>query len=222
MKWKRVAATFIIVAISLVLTGCCFQHEWEEATCTAPSTCAKCGKTKGEPIEHTWKEATCNDPRTCSVCGTTDGEPKGHDWTNATCEKAKQCNVCGEKEGEALGHDYYSSNKNFACSRCGEEKLFTNADLDDIRREIEVDYATFKKTYWDKEMLISVGWVTHNYSSSFLTWDADQYHFSSSDEEMKSFSGGIVRAKLTGVTKIFGKNTLNFEGTKSSLSEKCP
>lgn len=129
MKWKRVAATFIIVAISLVLTGCCFQHEWEEATCTAPSTCAKCGKTKGEPIEHTWKEATCNDPRTCSVCGTTDGEPKGHDWTNATCEKAKQCNVCGEKEGEALGHDYYSSNKNFACSRCGEEKLFTKAFL---------------------------------------------------------------------------------------------
>ena len=215
MKLKHGIVAFIIIATSLVLTGCCLQHEWAEATCTTPSTCTKCGKTKGVPIEHSWREATCKYPRTCSVCGMTNGEPKEHKWVDATCTKAKKCSVCNTIEGEALGHDYYSSNKDFTCSRCGKEKMFTNTDLDDIRREIDVDYATFKKTYLDKEMLIKVGMVTHNFDTSFLTWDSDRYHFSGLDEDMKSFSGGVVRARLKGVTKIFGINTLDFEDTKA-------
>lgn len=72
---KRIALILSIITIlSLLLTGCCLKHDWQEATCTAPRTCAKCGKTEGEPIEHTWTDATTTNPQACSVCGETVGD----------------------------------------------------------------------------------------------------------------------------------------------------
>lgn len=38
-----------VLAVVLVLTLVCF-HSWTDATCDAPMTCKKCGKTKGEAI----------------------------------------------------------------------------------------------------------------------------------------------------------------------------
>ena len=46
------------------------EHEWTEATCTAPSTCAVCGETRGEPLAHTPTEADYWTPSVCAVCGT--------------------------------------------------------------------------------------------------------------------------------------------------------
>ena len=64
----------IIIAVALVLTLVCF-HDWQEATCVAPITCSKCGKTEGEALPHEWQEATCKEPKTCKTCGLTEGEP---------------------------------------------------------------------------------------------------------------------------------------------------
>ena len=50
------------------------EHEWTDATCVAPKTCATCGETEGEALGHDWAAATCVAPKTCSVCGATGGE----------------------------------------------------------------------------------------------------------------------------------------------------
>ena len=79
-------------------------HNWKEATCEAPKTCERCGKTEGEALGHSWKEATCETPKTCERCGKTEGEALGHSWKEATCETAKTCKRCGKVEGKAKGH----------------------------------------------------------------------------------------------------------------------
>ena len=99
-------------ALSLLLSGCCLQHEWVPATCTQPQTCAKCGETQGNALGHSWADATCTQPQTCTVCGETQGDALGHsvsDWsvvTEASCsaEGAEEgvCTVCGEKIDRAI------------------------------------------------------------------------------------------------------------------------
>lgn len=105
----------------ILLSACCISHDWREATCTEPKTCAKCGKTEGEPQGHIWTAATCTAPRTCSVCGATEGEPLGHDWKAATCTEPKTCTVCGETTGKPLGHTWVAATyeRPKTCSVCG-------------------------------------------------------------------------------------------------------
>ena len=79
-------------------------HSWKEATCEAPKTCERCGKTEGEALGHNWKEATCETAKTCERCGETEGEALGHSWKEATCEEPKTCKRCGKVEGKAKGH----------------------------------------------------------------------------------------------------------------------
>ena len=53
------------------------SHRWNDATCTAPKTCAGCGKTEGEALVHqytaaySWdyEENTCTATGTCGFCG---------------------------------------------------------------------------------------------------------------------------------------------------------
>lgn len=105
MKNKLLVLLLAVCCVAM-LTGCFCEHEWKDATCVDPSTCAKCEKTEGEALGHVWMAATCEAPKTCEVCGTTDGEPKGHSWVDADCENPQTCETCGKTEGEALGHDW--------------------------------------------------------------------------------------------------------------------
>ena len=52
-------------------------HEWTEATCTQPKTCALCGVTEGEALGHDWQEATCIAPKICARCGSMEGRRWG-------------------------------------------------------------------------------------------------------------------------------------------------
>ena len=137
---KKVLSLIFILCLTLVcLIGCDWftqpcEHEWTDATCTAPKTCSLCGATDGEAIGHTeetvaGKAATCTeagmtDGKKCSVCGVTTVEQTviaalGHTeetiaGTPATCTEAgktdgKKCTVCGVTTVEqtviaALGH----------------------------------------------------------------------------------------------------------------------
>lgn len=96
-------------------------HEWTDATCTAPKTCALCGKTEGEAIAHEWVAVTCTEPKTCFTCKTTEGEASGHVFTEATCTKAETCLVCGFENGTALGHTLTDTSrvKEPTCSEMG-------------------------------------------------------------------------------------------------------
>ena len=73
MKMKKITSILLILAMALMLCGCCLKHDYAPATCTEPETCTKCGKTQGTSLGHTWVEATCTEPKTCSVCGETEG-----------------------------------------------------------------------------------------------------------------------------------------------------
>ena len=119
---KRTRYLMIVLAtLCIALSGCCISHDWKEASCTEPKTCAKCGKTEGAPLGHTWIEATCTEPRTCSVCRATEGTPKEHQWEEATCTTSKRCIVCGWYEGKPLGHHWMEAtvDRPKTCSVCG-------------------------------------------------------------------------------------------------------
>ena len=114
MKQNRI---FLIIA--LVLTICFFsgckknnieacEHNFSDATCTSPSTCTKCGETRGTALGHDWLDATYESPKTCQRCGATEGDPVGehtHIFKKATCTKPKICRICSFEEGSPLGHE---------------------------------------------------------------------------------------------------------------------
>jgi len=53
-----------------VLTECQQDgHDWADPTCTAPSTCTRCGETQGEALGHKGGVATCISCAVCEVCG---------------------------------------------------------------------------------------------------------------------------------------------------------
>ncbi len=55
----------IVLAILVIANNVCI-HEYGPATCIAPATCVKCGKTKGELIDHKWTLGL--DAISCSYC----------------------------------------------------------------------------------------------------------------------------------------------------------
>lgn len=131
MKRKIILIALALVCL-LVLAGCGCEHEWKDADCTTPKTCALCGETEGEALGHTWKDADCTTPKTCSVCGATEGAALGHTWTEADCENPKTCSVCGETEGEALGHVWADATTEApkTCTVCGAtegERIITDS-----------------------------------------------------------------------------------------------
>ena len=103
---KRLLSLALVLTLVSGLTGCCMKHQWIEADCVTPRTCANCGETEGEPLGHTWMEPDCVTPRTCSVCGETEGQPLGHEpgsWRIAQLDplaltetEEQICSRCGE------------------------------------------------------------------------------------------------------------------------------
>ncbi len=98
---KRFIILLLMLA-SVLLSGCCLSHDWQDATCVEPKTCSKCGKTKGEALGHTWIDATCTESKTCSVCGETEGRPLGHKTLPANYERPETCTRCGKTFGSPL------------------------------------------------------------------------------------------------------------------------
>ena len=94
-------------------------HDWMEATCEAPKTCA-CGATEGEKLPHTWTEATCSSPKVCTFCNATEGTALNHNWVSADCETPATCSLCGTTSGEAQGHLWISASCDSAkhCANC--------------------------------------------------------------------------------------------------------
>ena len=128
---KKLFVLLLAVCCVAMLTGCFCEHEWKDATCVDPSTCAKCEKTEGEALGHVWMAATCETPKTCEVCGTPDGEPKGHSWVDADCENPQTCETCGKTEGEAMGHDWQDATTELpktcaVCAKTEGERIITD------------------------------------------------------------------------------------------------
>ena len=117
---KKIMILLLGTAISLCFAGCCFSHEWMDATCITPKTCSKCGKTEGAVSPHTWNAATCTTLKTCSVCATTEGKYLPHNWLEATCAAPKTCSICNVTQGDTLPHTWVEATCTIpkTCSVC--------------------------------------------------------------------------------------------------------
>ena len=124
MKFQTKKAALFMVTFSLLTLSACCSHDWNDATCTEPKICAKCGETQGEALGHNWLDATCTKPALCSICAETVGEALGHDWKDATCTEASACRTCNTTNGEALGHkiESWHITQDSSCTETGSEE----------------------------------------------------------------------------------------------------
>lgn len=75
---KKLISFILALAMIFSLTACGCDHQWQEATCTTPKTCAECGETEGEAAGHTpgkWivsavdtEKLTMTQDLPCDVC----------------------------------------------------------------------------------------------------------------------------------------------------------
>lgn len=101
---KYLYLALIVTCLAVLLAGCGCEHEWEDATCTAPKTCKLCEETEGEALGHTPGEwAITLEPvegkaglreQNCTACGdvvTTEDYTLSatHDGTNYTLTVAE-------------------------------------------------------------------------------------------------------------------------------------
>ena len=47
---KILYMVLIVICISTLLTACGCEHQWTDATCSAPKTCTLCGETEGTAL----------------------------------------------------------------------------------------------------------------------------------------------------------------------------
>jgi len=77
---KKLIAFALLLAMAFSMVACACDHQWQEADCTTPKTCAKCGETEGEAAGHTPGELVIS----------------AVDTDNLTVTHDLPCNVCGE------------------------------------------------------------------------------------------------------------------------------
>lgn len=219
-----VFVAFVLGTIGGMMSTC--KHEWQDATCTSPNTCLKCGETEGEPLGHAWKAATCTEPETCVRCGETRGIAKGHEWKDATCTEPKTCKVCGETEGDTLGHkegDWEVTEVDMVkatevlkkyCTVCGEQ-------LDRKKRDMDSLHDTYHFLMTPKEFVSRLD----NKLQSIADSNLRAFTGSSGD----NFGCAIVDGKTTEKVGVFlfvgdgesiyesQKNTVCFDGSFGSI-----
>ena len=121
-------------------------HNWEDATCTDPKACSRCGITEGSPNGHNYKAAvtapTCTaqgyTTHICTGCGdrytdsyTPETDHSYGQWQTvkaATCtadgEKKQSCKHCDSVRTEnipASGHSWTVDGTTMICTECGEK-----------------------------------------------------------------------------------------------------
>ena len=97
MKTKKYYLLPLLLLLTLLLSACACDHEWQASTCLAPRTCTRCGATEGKLRAHDYGSTACNDPKPCTVCGTTEGIELTHTWRS----DCKICIYCGQDERPA-------------------------------------------------------------------------------------------------------------------------
>lgn len=79
------------------------RHVFSLATCTEKAKCI-CGATTGEVLQHEFVEANCTTPKTCATCGLEEGEKVGHNWQRNTCDQPETCTTCNATRGTGIPH----------------------------------------------------------------------------------------------------------------------
>ena len=98
---SRLFSVFFILLLAVSLVGCNCSHDWTEADCANPQTCAKCQEIGTPALGHEWLDATCTNAQVCSRCGTLQGEALGHsygEWDLGEDQMSHTCLVCSYVE----------------------------------------------------------------------------------------------------------------------------
>lgn len=100
------------------------NHNYSEATCTAPMACIECGFILSNALGHSFLEATCTSSKTCMRCGETVGSPLSHSWTQATCISQSFCQRCGTTSGSYGSHEWREATYDYpdTCIVCGQTR----------------------------------------------------------------------------------------------------
>lgn len=70
--------------------------------CGHDQTCIVCGKVLTEATGHDWVDASCTAPKTCAACGTTEGDVLDHVYDD---DFDADCNVCGDLRDASIPGD---------------------------------------------------------------------------------------------------------------------
>ena len=168
--------------------GSALGHEWAGATCTEPKKCKVCGATEGTAAGHKWTNATCTEPKKCKVCGATEGTAAGHKWANATCTTPKKCKVCGATTGSKLGHDV----KDFICRRC-KETVITRGEVKEVIDIIDPRYSVNSVGGIDQNMVFENKSKTK--TINYITMEIEFYN--AIGDVIKNDIGGKATALLS-------------------------
>ncbi|MBE7016777.1 MAG: hypothetical protein E7420_01265 [Ruminococcaceae bacterium] len=122
---RKFSVLIILLLACLLFTACGCEHQWTDADCLSPKTCALCGETEGYALSHQWLNADCTAPKTCSLCGLSEGEALSHIWVDASCSTPEACSICGITQGDKLEHTYSDwsfdvDTMSRSCTLCGE------------------------------------------------------------------------------------------------------
>lgn len=99
---KKIVIAAVALVVILIIFGNSHEHDWKDATCYSPKTCADCGETEGDVRGHMWLDATCEKAKHCFYCGKTEGIATGHMWLGGSDTTAAKCLSCGEMQPLAL------------------------------------------------------------------------------------------------------------------------
>ena len=117
----------IMIVFALVSCGEC-NHDWNEATCTEPMLCKKCGESNGLPLGHKASIATCTNASVCERCGEIIQEALDHDWKEATCKTAKTCDRCYLTLGYANPTAHSFDSIKYKCCYCNKTAVSVLCD----------------------------------------------------------------------------------------------
>ena len=90
-----------------------------------------------DPTGHSMQDATCTAPKTCSKCGHTEGSALGHNYSAPTCAVASKCTVCGDVKGNpnadahTLTSTYANNTLTYSCSICNYKFVVDTFDYSD-------------------------------------------------------------------------------------------
>lgn len=158
------------ILLAFLFTGCACEHEWVEADCVNPQTCAKCNES-GEPaLGHDWSEATCTDPETCTRCSAAQGIALGHEWLDATCTAPQTCSRCAEVQGDPLAHTYgeweFSGEEmTHRCILCNQPET-QPIDHELYLEQILSGHWNMHKVYYDNTSYTAQDLIQHNPKSN--------------------------------------------------------
>ena len=130
---KRILSTVLLLVLCCtLLTGCFCKHEWQDATCTTPTTCALCGKTEGSASGHIEGELVSGEI----------------DFASKTSTSYQQCVVCDEY--------LYSEVVDLTSLVSGGKFVFTPNQYNDAMNTYFGGDYTFNVTTLDSGALISM------------------------------------------------------------------